>query len=149
MILTDTREERRRYESSLWDAGDDNLLQLFFGKKLYFLRQIDIEYAKLASPDLYTPQKTVRYGNKEQEDLSLAQMKDIDPEMERKLRHAAFENCKRGDGQFRCAKCGAVYAEKIRFHVTHIVQRKQGGKSVPENMQIICQKCFDDGKQEK
>ena len=60
-----TRQERRRYENDLWDNGDDNLLRLFFGRKLYFLRQVDIEYTKIASPDVYTPKKTVRFGNKE------------------------------------------------------------------------------------
>ena len=37
------------------------------GRKLYFLRQVDIEYTKIASPDVYTPKKTVRFGNKELE----------------------------------------------------------------------------------
>lgn len=139
-----TREERWQYENALWEDSDDNLLQLFFGKKLYFLRQIDLEYAKLASPELYAPQNTVRYGDKELEDLPLAQVRDIAPDTEQKLRHAAFENFKREDGQFRCAKCGTVYAEKIRFHVTHILPMEQGGKSVPENMQIICYKCYEE-----
>lgn len=138
-----TRQERRRYENDLWDNGDDNLLRLFFGRKLYFLRQVDIEYTKIASPDVYTPKKTVRFGNKELEDLTLAQIKDIDPDTERKLCRAAFKNFKRGDGRFCCAKCGTTYEEKNRFHVTYIKPLEQGGKSIPENMQIICQKCYE------
>ena len=142
-----TRQERRRYENDLWDNGDDNLLRLFFGRKLYFLRQVDIEYTKIASPDVYAPKKTVRFGNREMEDLTLAQIKDVDPDAEKELRHAAFKNFKRGDGRFYCAKCGTVYGEKARFHVTYIKPLEQGGKSVPENMQIICQECYEnDGK---
>ena len=144
-----TRQERRQYENALWANEDENLLRLFFGKKLYFLRQIDIEYAKLASPDLYSPKKTVRFGNRELEDLSLAQIRDIDPDTDKKLRHAAFTNFKRGDGQYFCAKCGAAHAEKIRFYVTHTTPLEQGGKSIPENMQIICQDCYEDGKEKE
>ena len=41
---------------SIWislGAGDDNLLRLFFGRKSYFMDQVDIEVRKLAHPDLY------------------------------------------------------------------------------------------------
>lgn len=39
--------KRAEYINSLWDSTDDNMLRLFFGRKLYFLRQLDIECMKL------------------------------------------------------------------------------------------------------
>lgn len=45
--------KRAEYVNSRWDAGDDNMLRLFFGRKLYFLQQIDIEYMKIADLDIY------------------------------------------------------------------------------------------------
>ena len=41
------------YVESLWNQGDDNLLRLFFGRKLYFMHQVEIEKTKLAHPDTY------------------------------------------------------------------------------------------------
>ena len=45
--------EKAKYIDNLWDSGDDNILRLFFGRKLYFLKQFDIEMLKIAHPDVY------------------------------------------------------------------------------------------------
>ena len=54
--------KRAEYLDSLWESTDDNMLRLFFGRKLYFLRQIDIERMKLAHPDIYDDENNIKYG---------------------------------------------------------------------------------------
>ena len=40
--------KRKEYIDQLWEQSDDNLLRLFFGRKLYFIRELDIAISKLA-----------------------------------------------------------------------------------------------------
>ena len=133
--------KRQEYINSLWDAGDDNMLRLFFGRKLYFLRQIDIEYMKIADPDIYNDVENVQYGMRRLEDLSLYEIGKIDPAREKQLRDEAFEKARTATGGYQCACCGITDCSRIPFQVDHIIPMNKGGKSIPENLQILCRKC--------
>lgn len=133
--------KRQEYINSLWDASDDNMLRLFFGRKLYFLRQIDIEYMKIADPEIYNDVENVRYGTRQLEDLSLYEIGKIDPAQEKQLRDGAFEKARTATGDYRCACCGVTDRSRVPFQVDHIVPMNRGGKSIPENLQILCRKC--------
>lgn len=133
--------KRQEYINSLWDAGDDNMLRLFFGRKLYFLRLIDIEYMKIADPDIYNDVENVQYGMRQLEDLSLYEIGKIDPAREKQLRDEAFEKARTAAGDYQCACCGLTDRSRIPFQVDHIISMNRGGKSVPENLQILCRKC--------
>lgn len=133
--------KRQEYINSLWDAGDDNMLRLFFGRKLYFMRQIDIEYMKIAEPDIYEEENNVQYGERKLEDLSLDVLRKVAPKREKALRDGAFEKGRGIDGLYRCAHCGVSDHSRIIFQVDHIIPMYEGGKSIPENLQILCRKC--------
>lgn len=133
--------KRQAYINSLWESGDDNMLRLFFGRKLYFMRQIDIEYMKIAEPDIYQDQQNVRYGTRKLEDLPLYELGKIDPAREKALRDGAFAKGRTSTGEYRCACCGMTDRSRVFFQVDHIVPMNKGGKSVPENLQILCRKC--------
>jgi diadenosine tetraphosphate (Ap4A) HIT family hydrolase len=49
-----------------------------------------------------------------------------------------FQVLKRSDG--RCALCGATKNERP-LDVDHIIPRSRGGKTLPENLQLLCSKC--------
>lgn len=133
--------KRQEYINSLWNASDDNMLRLFFGRKLYFLRQIDIEYMKIADPEIYNDVENVRYGTRQLEDLSLYKIGKIDPAREKLLRDGAFERARTATGDYRCACCGVTDRSRVPFQVDHIVPMNRGGKSIQENLQILCRKC--------
>lgn len=128
------------YVESLWNQGDDNLLRLFFGRKLYFMHQVEIEKNKLAHPGLYE-EKHITYDTKELEDLPLYEIGKLDPQREKELRDAAFAKAQTSRGTYRCACCGMEAASRIPFQVDHILPMNKGGKSVPENLQILCRSC--------
>lgn len=128
------------YVESLWNQGDDNLLRLFFGRKLYFMHQVEIEKNKLAHPGLYE-EKYITYDTKELEDLPLYEIGKLDPQREKELRDAAFAKAQTSRGTYRCACCGMEAASRIPFQVDHILPMNKGGKSVPENLQILCRSC--------
>lgn len=135
--------ERRRaeYVNSIWDAGDDNMLRLFFGRKLYFLRQLDIECMKISHPGIYEDEPNVKYGTRQLEDLPLYEIGKVAPAREKELRDSAFEKSRGKDGLYRCACCGVSDRSRVFFQVDHIIPMNRGGKSIPENLQILCRKC--------
>ena len=67
--------------------------------------------------------------------------KQINPELEKKLRDEAFEKSKNEKGEYQCACCGRTGTSRVAFQVDHIVPMNAGGKTVPENLQILCRQC--------
>ncbi len=132
--------KKKEYLDELWDNGDDNLLQLFFGRKIYFLRMIDIELLKIGNPKIYADINNVTYDKKELSKLPLTKIKEVNPALEAELRSGAFAKSK-VNGGYVCAECGEVFTDKKFLQVDHIVPMNQGGLSVPENLQILCRKC--------
>ena len=135
--------ERKRtaYIDSLWESSDDNMLRLFFGRKLYFLRQLNIELMKLSHPDIYDDENNIKYGTRALEDMPLHEIGKINPTLEKELRDQAFEKAKDSNGNYHCACCGVTDKSRIYFQVDHISPMNNGGKSVAENLQILCRQC--------
>lgn len=135
--------ERRRaeYVNSIWEACDDNMLRLFFGRKLYFLRQLDIECMKISHPGIYEDEQNVKCGTRQLEDLPLYEIGRVAPEREKELRNSAFEKARDKEGLYRCACCGVTDSSRVFFQVDHIIPMNKGGRSIPENLQILCRKC--------
>jgi hypothetical protein len=91
--------KKAEYIDTLWENADDNLLKLFFGRKLYLWKQIDIELAKISTPDIYD-EPNIKYGQRNIEELSLYEIGQIDPEYEKKLRDDAFTKSVDKDGKY-------------------------------------------------
>ena len=137
------QRKKSEYIDSIWDSGDDNMLKLFFGRKLYFLRQLDIELMKIAhSSDLYEERESnVKFGTRALEELPLYEIGKINPILEKQLRDQAFENARNERGEYQCACCGKTDRSRIYFQVDHIVPMNRGGRSIAENLQILCRQC--------
>lgn len=133
--------KKAEYVDSLWESTDDNMLRLFFGRKVYFWKQLDIEMMKLSNPDIFDDENNVKYGKKDFEDLSLYELRKINPEYEKKLREDTFEAALNDEGCYVCANCGLQSQWKIPFQVDHIKPMNKGGKTVSENLQILCRQC--------
>lgn len=133
--------KRAEYINSIWDSTDNNMLRLFFGRKLYFLRQLDIECMKISHPGIYEDESNIKFGTRQLVDLPLYEIGEVSPETEKALRDGAFEKSKNAAGEYQCACCGATSYSRVLFQVDHIIPMNKGGKSVPENLQILCRKC--------
>ena len=133
--------KRTEYIDSLWESGDDNMLRLFFGRKLYFLNQINIELMKLSHPDIYDDENNIQYGSRALEDLPLHEIGKINPLLEQQLRNDTFKKAMDKDGNYHCAKCGISDKSRIFFQVDHIIPMNAGGKSRLDNLQILCRQC--------
>ena len=133
--------KRTEYIDSLWASGDDNMLRLFFGRKLYFLNQINIELMKLSHPDIYDDENNIQYGSRALEDLPLHEIGKINPLLEQQLRNDTFKKAMDKDGNYHCAKCGISDKSRIFFQVDHIIPMNAGGKSRLDNLRILCRQC--------
>ena len=135
--------KKAEYIDELWNSGDDNMLRLFFGRKIYFRKQLDIELIKISDPSIYGGEKEpqVGYGSKELEDLPLHRIGEIYPDYEKYLRDETFKKYTDEAGNYHCACCGFTGRSRASFHVDHIIAMNNGGKSVVENLQILCHRC--------
>ncbi|WP_399565689.1 HNH endonuclease [uncultured Selenomonas sp.] len=134
------QKKTKEYLDQLWEGVDDNLLQLFFGKKIYFLNIVYTELMKLTDPDIYASKSNVTYDQITLENLPLDKIKEFDPALEKELREGAFAKAKVPSG-YVCAHCGNVFSDRRYLNVDHIIPMNQGGLSVPENLQILCRSC--------
>ena len=134
------QKKTKEYLDQLWEGVDDNLLQLFFGKKIYFLNIVHTELMKLTDPDIYASKSNVTYDQITLENLPLDKIKEFDPALEKELREGAFAKAKVSSG-YVCAHCGNVFPDRRYLNVDHIKPMNKGGLSVPENLQILCRSC--------
>lgn len=138
----DMGEKRRNeYLNNLWESNDDNLLRLFFGRKIYFLKQVQLELMKISHPDVFEEEHNVVFGKRNFEDMALCEIGKVAPEVEKELRDKAFEHARNSKGFYECAACKMTSHNRIPFQVDHIIPLNKGGKTVPENLQVLCRKC--------
>ena len=62
-------------------------------------------------------------------------------ELEKYLRDETFKKYTDESGNYHCACCGFTDKSRVPFHVDHIIAMNNGGKSVLENLQILCRSC--------
>ena len=135
--------KKAEYIDELWNSGDDNMLRLFFGRKIYFSKQLDIELIKISDPKIYDVGEgpITKYGLKKLEELPLHKIREIAPDYEKYLRDETFKKYTDEAGNYHCACCGFTDKTRVPFHVDHIIAMNNGGKSVVENLQILCRSC--------
>ena len=130
------------YIQQLWNDGDDNVLKLFFGRQKYFYNQLNREILRITSPFLFEDDEdNVVYGKRQYENMSLYEIGKVAPEYEKLLREGAFAKAKTPDGYYACACCGKKYTDRVLLQVDHIYPHNKGGKTTPENLQILCRFC--------
>lgn len=133
-----SRIQEKEYITALWNKNDENILKLFFVNKTIFKRHIDLEIDKILEP----PEGiNISYPKIPLINLPLYEIGKIFPQHEQYLRDTAFEKSKNPEGKFQCAHCGLTGDNRLGFEVDHITPMNKGGKSVPENLQILCRSC--------
>ena len=43
--------------------------------------------------------------------------------------------------QYTCQICGKYMPDQVGLHIDHIIPVSKGGKSIPQNLQVLCDKC--------
>jgi len=130
------------YIRQLWNDGDENILRLFFGRQKYFYNQLSREIMRITSPFIFEDDdENVTYRKRHFEDMSLYEIGKVSPEYEKELRDAVFAKAKGEDGMYTCALCGKKFSNRIMLQVDHIKPMNKGGKTILDNLQILCRVC--------
>lgn len=133
--------EHMEYLDNIWKDSDENLMKTFFAHRQYFDSLVESELRKLVHPEFFGLPANIQHGKKAIEDLPLHKIGEIDPEYEKELRDGAFEKAINDSGEYVCAICGTAKSSRRFFEVDHIKPLNAGGKSVPDNLQILCLFC--------
>lgn len=133
--------KQSEYLDGIWANTDDNLLRLFFGRKIYFLKQLELEILKITDEDIFADENNVTYGKRNFEDMALIDIRKVAPNVEKELRDKAFEAALNSNGLYECAVCRRTSHYRIPFQVDHIIPMNKGGKTVANNLQILCRRC--------
>ena len=78
---------------------------------------------------------------------------DIENEIKRANTHMNFVETERSKltpglrydilkrDNFRCQICGATAATGAKLHVDHIIPVSKGGRTLPDNLRVLCDRC--------
>jgi hypothetical protein len=133
--------KKSEYLESIWNNNDNIMLRLFFGRKIYFIKQLDLEILKITDKNIFIEENNVKYGKRSIEDMSLSEIGKIAPNIEKELRDKTFEASLNEKGMYECAICKRAFSNRIPFQIDHIIPMNQGGKTLANNLQVLCRQC--------
>ena len=134
------RLDQIEYINSLWD-DEKNLLRVYFTNYYFFKRQLEVELDKIDGvfPVCNITDNTIG-EEKKLENLPLYEWQKYAPEKYDEMKALIFNKAKKGNN-YVCAKCGKKSPSKGLFQIDHIIPMNKGGKTVPENLQLLCRTC--------
>ncbi len=122
----------------------------------YFVFSFCRDYTKYHQQN-YVRTPYVESVETERQYLTILEMQDILSELEsidyattrekfkakdqRKLMTKELRQQIKERDHYTCQMCGKVMLDEVGLHIDHIIPIKQGGKSIPENLQVLCSKC--------
>lgn len=135
------RSEQNDYINALWD-NEKSLLRVYFSNKFFFKRQLETEIDKQYGdfPEADISDNTI--GEKiDLTSLPLDKICQLAPELGRKLKSQVYAAASCGDGNYRCQICGKVSPHRGLFQIDHITPMSKHGKTLIENLQLLCRPC--------
>lgn len=141
IVRKDLRQsEEQKLIDTLWE-DESSLLKVYFNKKAFFKRQLEIEKNKLSGDynDIGNTNNVI-FDTKRMEELPLYQMQLADPETAHKIKSEVFSRYVEENG-YICAECGKVSKNKVNFQIDHIKPMAKGGLTRTDNLQLLCRKC--------
>lgn len=89
----------------------------------------------------YDYKQLFRFFKQSQEIKTQREIRKGQIEHERSLMTSAmrYEILKRDN--YRCQICGSTAQDGVKLHIDHIIPVSKGGKTVPENLRVLCDRC--------
>lgn len=134
------RSEQKEYTDSLWE-DETSFLRIYFGYKTFFVRQLETEINKLQGDfPIYDGGENTIGEEIALETLPLYDWHRYAPEKYEQMKTLIFGNAQKGN-DYICVECGKTSPHRGLFQIDHIVPMSKGGKTVPENLQLLCRIC--------
>ena len=131
--------KRKEYLEKLWNE-DGSLFKLYYTEYSYFWNQVHNELKKYSYPPDKSTLPERQFEKRNLEDFPLYTLRQYCPDVGNKLRNDVFEAAKVGD-KYKCKLCKMTSPNRADFQIDHIVPMSKGGKTVAENLQLLCRKC--------
>ena len=125
---------------SIWESEEVAWQTFFNFDKRHLIREINLAKTKISHPDLYqrTQIKPVEeYELRKYENMSLHQIREVNPVYEKWLRDEVFKKFTDKDGFYFSPESGYKSKNRLIFQVDHILPMHNGGLTVIENLQIL------------
>ncbi len=133
-------KEREEYINCLWD-DENGLINIYFGKKYFFKKQLETEVDKIFNPEDYPTVINSTATEEPIERFPLDVIEKICPKYAHKLKAHVYSQAIDSNGNYFCAHCGKKSPVKALFQIDHIIPMSKGGLSVCENLQMLCRLC--------
>lgn len=135
------QSEKKTYIEEIWNTREE--LKIYFNKKTFFLRQLQIELDKLDG--LFETSESsitnVTLESRNIEEMTLQEIMKLDPNRGREIREEIFRKHIDGDGNYACANCGKKSKLRGLFQIDHILAMSNGGLTKVDNLQLLCRTC--------
>jgi hypothetical protein len=136
--------EQFEYINSLWNE-EKNLLRVYFGSKYFYKKQLDIELDKAFGDFSHVSINTDNTIGETIDlySLPLYELCKVAPKTGRMIKDSVYATAKTKDGLYRCSNsnCGKESSHKALFQIDHIVPMSRGGKTMLNNLQLLCRPC--------
>jgi hypothetical protein len=135
------RKAQTEYIESEWKRGDKHWAA-FIGtaNDVSFNKIIEDAMRRLENPLKYAPSFMKPLSKAEEiqiKDLPLYEIHNRFPELGDKLRDDVYTKFTDAEGYYYSAESGYRSKRKLDFQVDHIIPMNSGGKTVPENLQLL------------
>lgn len=133
-------KDKKELIDNMW-LNEEFAWQTFFNyDKRHLRREIDLALAKISDPDTYhiqPIQPTEEYEKRKYINMSLYDIRMVNPTYEKWLRDEVFKKFTNKDGYYFSAQSGYKSKNRLIFQVDHIKPMHDGGLTVLENLQLL------------
>ena len=135
------QSEKKTYIEELWNTREE--LKIYYNKKTFFLRQLQIELDKLDGilEEIESNKINVKFEQRDIEEMTLQEIMDLEPSRGREIKNTIFRKHTDNDGNYVCAHCGKKSKLKALFQIDHILAISNGGLTKIDNLQLLCRTC--------
>lgn len=135
------QSERKAYIEELWNTREE--LRIFFSKKTFFLRQLQIEIDKLDGFYEQEPsgKPNVIFEPRDIETMSLQDIMKVAPDEGRAIKEEIYRKYTDEEGFYVCVCCGKRSKQKALYQIDHFLARSNGGLTKVDNLQLLCRPC--------
>ncbi|WP_304518842.1 DEAD/DEAH box helicase family protein [Clostridium estertheticum] len=135
------QSEKKDYIEELWNKKEE--LKIYYNKKMFFVRQLQIELDKLDGLFETTASiiKNVKFEERDIEEMTLQEIMNLEPKYGRKIKETIFKRHLDSDENYVCAHCGKKSHQRVFYQIDHILPMSKGGLTKVENLQLLCRTC--------
>jgi superfamily II DNA or RNA helicase len=130
----------KKFVNEIWSKSE-NAWQTFFNyNQSYFIREISVAKERIAHPKLFE-RKIIKpieeYESRKYENMSLSELREVNPQYEKCLRDKVFEKFTDKDGYYYSAESDFRSKNRLSFQIDHIKPMSKGGLTVFDNLQLL------------